>query len=253
LTYFDLRRPALDALRLEETGHRAVLIASAKPNVDFCEREKEAARAVNVLGTLELIRQVSRTSMQVIFLSSDYVFEGRTGQYDDAAEVKPTTEYGRQKAFVEKELPSLSDNFLILRLSKIFGLEKGDRTLLDDLACSLHSGRTVRVARDQVFCPTFVGDLVGAIQAIQARGLKGLLNVCSPEACPRHTVARLLAAAMRVDSALVESIGLHDIPAMANRPLDTSMKCSRLNREVGVSFRPLQASVRAVAENWTRG
>lgn len=118
LTYFDIRQTALDLLRLEETGHRAVLIASAKPNVEFCEREKEAARAVNVLGTIELIRQISRTSLQVIFLSSDYVFEGRAGQYDDNAETQPTTEYGRQKVQVEKELPSLTDNYLILRLSK---------------------------------------------------------------------------------------------------------------------------------------
>ena len=250
LTYFDIRKTALDSLRLEETGHLAVLIASAKPNVEFCEREKEAAYAVNVLGTIELIRQISRTSLQVIFLSSDYVFEGRTGQYDDDAQTCPTTEYGRQKAQVEKELPALTDNYLILRLSKIFGTDKGDRTLLDDIACSLSSGRRVRVARDQIFCPTDVSDLVRAIQAIQSRDLRGVLNVCNPESCSRHSIARSLAGALRVDSTLVESIGLHDIPAMAGRPLNTSMKCSRLSREAGASFQPLQASVEIVAKNW---
>jgi dTDP-4-dehydrorhamnose reductase len=253
LTQFDIRQPALGALRLEESGHRAVLIASAKPNIEFCEREREAAYAVNVQGTIELIRQVSRTSMQVIFISSDYVFEGRTGQYDDGAEMGPTTDYGRQKAFVEKELPALTDNHLILRLSKIFGTEKGDRTLLDDIASSLSQGRRVRVARDQIFSPTHVGDIVRAVQAIQSQGLRGVLNVCSPESCSRHSVAQSLAQAMRVDPALVEAIGLHDIPAMANRPLNTSMKCSRLGREAGVVFRPLQESIDAVVKNWAPG
>src|SRR6185295_6282774 len=122
LLFFDIRRPAVQSLRLEENGYRAVLIAAAKPNINFCETEKDAAYAVNVRGTLELIRQLGRTSLQVIFLSSDYVFEGDTGGYADDTETRPTTEYGRQKAYVEREVPSLTDNFLILRLSKIYGV-----------------------------------------------------------------------------------------------------------------------------------
>ena len=250
LTHMDIRTPVLELLRLEESGHRAVLIASAKPNVDFCEKEREAAYAVNVQGTIELIRQISRTTMKVIFLSSDYVFDGRTGQYDDLAAVGPTTEYGRQTALVEKELPSLTDNFLILRLSKIFGISKGDRTLLDEMAGSLASGRRVRVARDQIFCPTFVGDLVRAIQAVQSLDLKGVVNVCSPESCSRFGVAQALTRAMSANSGLVEPIGLHDIPDMASRPLNTSMKCSRLNHEVGLTFGAFQSYVDAVAKNW---
>lgn len=251
LEHFDIRQGAFNLLRLEETGHRAVLIASAKPNIEFCEREKEAAYAVNVRGTIELVRQVALTSMQVIFLSSDYVFEGRTGEYDDHAEIGPTTEYGRQKALVERELPSLTDNYLILRLSKIFGIEKQDKTLLDDIANSLTMGRSVRAATDQVFCPTYIGDLVRAIQATQQRGLKGVLNMCNPESCSRYFVAQGMAQALHIDSTFVKPIKLHDIPEMAGRPLNTSMKCSRLNREVGVSFQTLQASMDAVADLWT--
>lgn len=118
------------------------------------------------------------------------------------------------------------------------------------MAGSLTSGRRVRAARDQIFCPTDVGDLVNAIQAIQSRGLKGILNVCNPESCSRYNIAQSLAKALQADSSLVESIGLHDIPSMAGRPLNTSMKCSRLSREVGISFQPLQASVETVAKNW---
>jgi dTDP-4-dehydrorhamnose reductase len=250
LTHFDLRQPDLAALRLEESGHRAVLIASAKPNIDFCEREKEAAHAVNVSGTLSLIRQIAKSSMQVIFLSSDYVFDGRAGQYDDDAPTNPTTEYGRQKALVEHELPALTDNYLILRLSKMFGLEKGDRTLLDDLASSLAAGRRVRVARDQIFCPTYIGDLVTAIQAIQDLGLTGTLNLCNPASWSRLGVAQALAETMGADSSLVEPVNLHDVPAMAGRPLNTSMQISRFRREVGGSFQPLASSIHQAARNW---
>lgn len=252
LRSFDIRRPDLTTLQLEETGHRAVLIASAKSNVAFCDREKEAAYAVNVKGTLELVRQIGRTSMQLIFLSSDYVFDGRTGSYDDCAELNPTTEYGRHKAIVEKEIPSLSDNYLILRLSKIFGIQKGEGTLLDEIAGNLAGGRRVLAARDQVFCPTYVEELIPIVLTIQSRDLRGVMNVCSPEAWSRCDMAIRMASAMRVDPGLVEPILLHDLPGMASRPLNISMVCSRLSREVGGTFTPLENCIEQLAANWTR-
>jgi dTDP-4-dehydrorhamnose reductase len=253
LAAFDIRRPELASLKLEEKGYGAVLIASAKPNIAYCEEHREEAYAVNVRGALELVRQVGRTSMQVIFISSDYVFEGMSGRYGDEATTRPTTEYGRQKALVERELPSLAPNYLILRLSKIFGLEKGDRTLLDEIAGRLVGGDEVRAATDQVFCPTSVHDLVRAILAIQARGLRGVLNVCSPERWSRYDVCRAVAGALKIDSGRVKPVSLGEVPGMAGRPLDTSMTCPRLALEVGASFVPLSDALRRVASNWRPG
>ena len=250
LTFFDIRKPDLAALRLEETGHKAILISSAKANVSYCEQQLDAARAVNVEGTLELIRQAGRTSLQVIFFSTDYVFEGIQGPHDDDAPLRPTTEYGRQKVAVETALPSLVKNYLVLRLSKIFATEKGDRTLLDDIASNLAEGRVVRAARDQIFCPTYAGDLVQAVHGIQARGLQGAMNVAHPRRWSRADVAIAMARSLQANPALVEVISLYDIPAMAGRPRDTSMACSRLMREVGPTFHPLETFIERVAANW---
>ncbi len=250
LTFFDIRKPDLAALRLEATGHKAILISSAKPNIGYCEEHQEAARAVNVEGTLELIRQAGRTSLQVIFFSTDYVFGNRPGPHDDDEAPRPTTEYGRQKAAVEEAIASLAENHLVLRLSKIFTAVKGDRTLLDDIASSLAAGRVVRAARDQIFCPTYVEDLVQAVGGIQAKGLRGRMNVANPARWSRADAAIAMAKAMRVDPSLVEVISLYDIPSMAGRPLDTSMACPRLIREVGPTFQPLETFIERVAANW---
>ena len=249
LTPFDIREPDLAALRLEETGHRALLIAAAQPSVHRCEEQKVATRDVNVKGTLELIRQAGRASLPVIFLSSDYVFSG-PGPHDDGAAASPATEYGRQKALVEKEIPALAERYLILRLSKIFGLEKGDGTLLDDLARSLSEGREVLAAEDQLFCPTLVDDLSAAILAIQERGLNGTLNVSGPEIWSRYRLATETARALRADAARIKRISLHDLPSMAGRPLDTSMTCSRLGKETEASFTPIGACIERVAARW---
>jgi dTDP-4-dehydrorhamnose reductase len=252
LTPFDIRDPRLAALRLEETGHRAVLIASAKPNIAYCEENREAAYAVNVAGTLELARQVARTSMQVIFLSSDYVFEGQHGPHDDDHALAPTMEYGRQKAEVEHALPTLAPNHLVLRLSKIYGVQKGDGTLLDEMAALLAAGKPVRAARDQVFCPTRIDELVTAVDGIQGKGLRGVINVCNPERWARADIALALAESMATERSLVKVISLYDIPAMRGRPLDTSMHTSRLTREIGARFTPLREDVARLAQLWRK-
>jgi dTDP-4-dehydrorhamnose reductase len=250
-TPFDIRTPNLLPLRLEDSGHQAVLITSAKSNINYCTHEKDAAYAVNVAGTLEFIRLIGRTSLALIFLSTDYVFQGTTGGYDDNAPTGPTTEYGRQKAQVEKEIPSLVDNYLILRPSKVYGIQKQDRTLLDEMAQSFVDGKPIQAAADQYFCPTLVTDLVHAVHAIQARSLHGVLNVCSPERWSRYEIGVALAAAMNLSAdRLVKRVNLDDIPTMKGRPLNTSMVCSRLQKETTCSFTPLRASIDHVAANW---
>ncbi len=217
---------------------------------DIREPGLEAAYAVNVKGTLELARQVGCTRMQVIFLSSDYVFGGEAGPHDDDHPVRPTTEYGRHKAQVERELPSLAANHLVLRLSKIYGVQKGDRTLLDEMAALLAGGKEIRAAYNQVFCPTNVGDLVRVVRQIQDNGLQGIVNACNPERWSRFDIALALAKAMQAERSLVKPISLYDIPAMAGRPLDTSMKSSRLASALQPRFVPLGDDIERVAALW---
>ncbi|MBI4179189.1 SDR family oxidoreductase [bacterium] len=254
LVKFDLHHPDICPLRLEETGHRAVFICAAKSGVTDCEDGPEASYSVNVTGTLDVIRQVGRTSMQVIFPSSDYVFDGRGGRYDDGHPTAPETEYGRQKAAVERALPSLSKNFLVLRLSKIFGTTRGDGTLLDEMAAGLAAGLNITAAPDQYFCPLHVDDFLKAADAVQVRQLTGVMNVAGRERLSRYDLAIRLAGKMNVDSARVRPVRLHDIPSMKGRPRDTSMVCSRLTSEAGFSeITPLSESIRKVAENWKEG
>lgn len=247
---FDLIAPDISKLHLEETAHQAVVIAAAQPNVSACERNPRETGAVNVDGTLSLIQQLGRASLKVVFLSSDHVFDGASGGYDDTAALNPRTEYGRQKMMVEREIPNLVKDYLILRLSKIYGVCKGDRTLLDEMASVLSAGGEVVAARDQRFQPTLVNDIVRAVLAIQGRECRGVMNVCNPQVWSRIQIAEMLASAMGKAPSLIREVSLHDIPSMAKWPLDTTMFCSRLNREVGISFTPLQDAIACVAANW---
>lgn len=249
LEIFDLRSdPA--ALNLAERGYEEVIIAGARSLVGDCQNNPEETYEVNVTGTLRFIEHCRASNIRIIFLSSDYVFPGTTGGYTEDSTPGPTTEYGRQKWAVEQQLAEWGGDTLVVRLSKIYGLRKGDGTLLDELVDNLIHNRPVRVANDQFFSPTWVGDVVGALKAILSRKLRGTIHLCSPEPASRHMLAQALTKELQTDPELVEGIGLHEYPGMAYRPLDTSMKANRLKSETAYSFLTLQSAVEKIAEAW---
>lgn len=250
--HLDLLDPDIAQLRLSETGHKEALILSAISKIDKCEKEKEITRKVNVEGTLELIRQLVKEGIKPIFFSSDYVFDGITGNYADDAPTNPITEYGRQKAEVEAAIGETSKgNYLVVRLSKVFSLKKGDGSLLDEMAGILASGGIVRAAFDQIFCPTLLSDVVNAVAFLQMKGITGIVNVCSAEPWSRYDLALTLAKSIGIDSSRICRISLDDIGFKTTRPKNTSMIPKRLLSGTCIKFTPILEYIEQTASNWS--
>ncbi len=253
LAHYDLGEACATRLPLQENGVEAAIIAAGISG-GACGEHPGEARAVNVDGTLTLIRELWGQNVLPVSLSSDNVFDGllATGGYADEGAVAPTTEYGRQKSEVERFLADSGRPFLAVRLSKVFSLERGDGTLLDEMAQSLMAGHAVRAAFDQVFCPTLREDVVRAVLELLAAGVRGLINVCSPEPLSRYALALQVAARLQCDSSLVERVSLDSIFPGERRPKRTVMKCRRLQEELQFNFTPMAGCIDTVAGNYLR-
>jgi dTDP-4-dehydrorhamnose reductase len=246
----DLSAPDISALKLKQTGHKDALILAGIAGIKECEEHPDATRKINVDGTLKLIEQLVNEGIKPVFFSTDYVFDGKCGAYSDTDRAFPVTEYGRQKAAVEAAIPLLcGENYLIVRLSKVFGLEKNDGTLLDEMAGKFHKGEVVKAAYDQIFCPTLLSNVVGAVSFLQSKGTKGTVNLCSPETWARYDLAVSLAEKMGKDTAKVKKISLDEVNAGIRRPKNTSMIASKVFNGKFV-FTPMSDCINIVAKNW---
>jgi dTDP-4-dehydrorhamnose reductase len=242
--FFDLAKPDIKKLRLREQGITSAIIASAITRISTCEKDSRTTRSINVDGTLELARQLHEEGIKVIVFSSDYVFDGITGHYDDFSPVNPLNEYGRQKAEVEMRLPVVCGwNCLIIRLSKVYSTVKGSSTLLDEMAAKLVHGDVVRAARDQIFCPTYIDDVVQIMMFLLTSDVMGIINVCSPEAVSRANLAAMIADALRIDIGCIQDIYLRDLGEPFERPKDTSMTSVRLSQCMQYDFKQLRTSI----------
>jgi dTDP-4-dehydrorhamnose reductase len=250
----DLGAPDVRPLRLRESGCEYAVIAAAVTGLARCEQERAYTRARNVEGTLELARQLAGEGVVPVYFSTDQVFDGRDGRYVDEAPANPLNEYGAQKAEVERRLPEVcGGRSLVVRLGKVFGLARGDRTLLDEMAGRLMHGQEVAAAHDQVLSPVLVDDVVRAVLALQAAGVTGVVHVCAPEVWSRFDLARAMARALGAPPSLVRGISLDDLNESFRRAKRTDLRCRRLNESINLEFRPMDACIGSVAEQYREG
>jgi dTDP-4-dehydrorhamnose reductase len=252
LLTLDLLDPDIRPLDLVKRGVTHAVIAAAVSGIAACERDPAVTRRINVEGTVSLARQLCENGIKVIALSSDYVFDGTTGDYSETSEVLPVNEYGRQKASMEKLLIENCDasRLLILRFSKVFDAIRGSGTLIDEMAGRLSRGKEVRAARDQIFCPTRIEDVVAIIAELIETDARGILHVCSPHKISRLELARATAEAFGADLSLLKDISLGDLEEEFKRPLNTSMTCERLKLYLDHPFKDIYESIEELKRNY---
>ncbi len=244
--HLDFSKPDMSDI---EKRYTHALILGGITKVASCEQDPEGTREVNVTGTLDLVRQLHEREIIPVFFSSDYVFSGDSGPYSETSHANPITEYGRQKAEVEAALDEITGGqHLVIRPGKVFSIEKGDGTFIDEMAGILHGGGTVKAAHDQMINPLLIDDLVRAVQLLIEKEATGLFQVCDGKTLSRYEIAVQLkeemgdAAAGRIERISIDDLGIR-------RPKDTSMDNTKA-REAGCTFTPLYDSIKLIAENY---
>ena len=251
LSHFDLSTPSIEKLKLKKTGHEAAIIVAALTKIKTCEEDKEKAKRINIDGTLSLINQLWDENILPIFFSSDHVFGEHTKHiFSEEDELGPVTEYGKTKATIETELKNSGKPFLIVRLGKVLGLQKGDNTLLDEMAGLLIKGKLVRAAYDQILNPICLEEVVSGILDCQRAGLRGVVNMCSSESWTRYDLALAMAEALGCDRGLVERISLDDLSQGYRLPKNITLSNHRLRYLTAFNPSPVSEYIRKTSLNW---
>ena len=139
-----------------------IVLAAAYTNVDDCESHPDLAFAVNREGAVNVAQAAKSTGARLLFLSSDYVFDGKkTSPYETDDARNPQSVYGRSKAEAETRLLEVLPQCCIARTSWLFGA--GGKCFPDTILKLAESRPSLNVVDDQRGCPTYTVDLARAI------------------------------------------------------------------------------------------
>jgi len=153
-----------------------IVLAAAYTDVDGCESNQELAFSVNRDGAVNVAEAAKRTGAKVLFLSSDYVFDGtKTSPYEIDDARNPQSIYGRSKAEAEVRLLEVLPQCCILRTAWMFGT--GGKCFPDTILKLAANRPALNVVNDQRGCPTYSVDLARAIIELCRKGATGMVHV----------------------------------------------------------------------------
>ena len=214
-----------------------IINAAAATNVDWCETHREAAWKINVVGVENLVEAARKVGAKLIHLSTDYVFDGKSGPYAEDAKPNPISYYGKGKLASENAVRTGGITHAIVRTIVLYGNGiqiKNNFPLW--VISSLRAGQRIRCVDDQISNPTHVSDLAGAIVKIFELERTGLYHVCGRETINRYDFALKVAQVFGLDGSLVDRIKTSDLAQPAPRPMVTGFVTLKAETELGVKL-----------------
>jgi dTDP-4-dehydrorhamnose reductase len=193
----DIRDPKQISDVLERTRPDWIVLAAAYTDVDGSEKNPEHAFDVNYRGTLNVAQAAKQFGSRLLFLSTDYVFDGaKNSPYETNDPRAPLSIYGRSKAEAEVQLSQVLPESCILRTSWLFGI---DGKCFPDTILKLAASRpAIDVVDDQRGSPTYAGDLARAIIQLCRADAKGIVHATNRGNCSWFEFAGDIVAAAGV-------------------------------------------------------
>ena len=178
----DLRSEA--QVRKAVAQHRPewIVLAAAYTDVDGCESNRDLAFAVNSQGAAVVARAAAEIGSRLLFLSTDYVFDGsKTTPYEIDDRAAPRTVYGQTKAEAEARIREILSQYCILRTSWVFGV--GGRCFPDTILKLAATQQELDIVNDQRGCPTYTVDLARSIVQLCRAGATGIVHATNRGDC----------------------------------------------------------------------
>lgn len=179
--------------------------------------------ATNTNGAAHVALAAQASGARLIHLSSDALFSGAQGVYDEHAAPDPITPYGASKAAAETAVRAIAPDAAIVRTSLIIGDEpyKHVQMVLDMSAGT----RTDALFTDEIRCPVDVGDLAAALLELIDLPYAGVLNVAGTDALSRYDLGVLIARRWGVDAGTLR--GISTIESGLRRPTNVRLDTRR--------------------------
>ncbi len=252
LLFLDItdKQNVADVLALVEPD--VVVQSAAQPWVDFCEQKPEESYSVNVIGAQHVIDWCASHGKRYISVSTDYIFDGKKGNYVEDAIPSPLNVYGKHKLLVEQYIQEkLGVLGLICRTTTVYGWEKAGKNFLAKFVEALRAGREFTVPKDQFATPTHVDDLSHAIITLIEKHTSGVYHTAGPTYMSRVAFAEEIASVFGFDKRLIKGVSTPELKQPANRPLLGGLDCTKIQQEFGVVFREPRVALEAMKEQQT--
>ncbi|MHA1733717.1 MAG: dTDP-4-dehydrorhamnose reductase [Promethearchaeota archaeon] len=250
----DLTKPAEVSSVLEGVNPDVVLLTAAMTDVDGCERNPELAFQVNRDGPAAVARACRKLNARLVFLSTDFVFDGEKGeQYVEEDVPNPVSVYGRTKLEAEEAIRDSGCDALVCRTSVLYGWQHPgqNQNFASWLVSKLGGGETVRIVTTQYNTPTFGDNLAECLGRMVNFTGQHTYHTVGSSCVSRYEFALELAGAFGFPRENV--VPIDEFPQDARRPAYGCLSNAKASRDFGVHFSTVLEGFEAMRGQSPRG
>ncbi len=233
---------------------RHILLPASSTNVDYCENHPEETYNTNVTGIENVIDAARLLRSQIVFFSTDYIFDGVSGPYDENSLPNPVCEYGKQKIAAEHLILSNISNAMVVRTTVVYSWEPQGKNFLVRLLKALRDGIEIQAPMDQIGTPTYAPSLATAVIQLIDLGHRGIYHLAGMERTTRYEFAREAAAVFGLDERLIHPVETKTLSQPARRPLNAGLISYKLDirlREHLIGYRDGLRRMRLEYDRWS--
>jgi len=223
----DLKNYEMISSVLTEIKPDVVIHLGAMTGVDICEKEKTSASEINTKATEIIAKECSKLNSFLVYVSTDYVFDGNFGMYKEDDVANPLGFYGKSKLEGEKAVQNFSTNWCIARTSTPFGLHPTKKSFPMWVIENLQKQKQIDVLIDQFTSPTYIPNLSRMLIEISERRITGIIHAAGASKISRYQMASMVSDKLNLDGTLLKQISMNKMKWVAQRPKDSSLDVSR--------------------------
>lgn len=216
---------------------QVIINVAAYTDVDGCERNKEEAFRVNSEGMRHIALGAQRCGAKVVYLSTDYVFDGKKGEpYLEEDAPHPLNIYGESKLRGEHYVQELTQDGLIIRTQWLFG--KYGKNFVYAILKQAQEKEVLSIVNDQTGSPTYTRDLSKAICALVQKEAQGIFHVSNEGSCSWFVFAQEILRHAGIRGVKTIPITSEELDRPARRPSYSVFNTEKFMKKTGWKLRP---------------
>lgn len=226
-----------------------VVNCAAVSSVTDCADDRERCWTVNAAAVETLAHECRQVGARLVHLSTDFIFDGEDGPYDESGRPDPVNYYGRSKLAGENAVRASGlGSWAIVRTVLVYGTGRdlSRSNLVLWVTESLRRGETIQVVNDQYRTPTYVLDLAAGIERLIHFEKDGVYHLSGREFVSVYDIAQTVADVYGLDDSLIEPVPSDHFEDAIERPLRTGFIILKAETELGYSPRSLREGLRAL-------
>lgn len=227
-----------------------IIHTAAMTNVDQCETEKEACWKQNVDAVKYIVQAAEKTKAFLIHLSTDFIFDGKNGPYDENAKAAPLSYYGESKLAAEKIVLKCKTKWTIARTVLVYGVayDMSRSNIILWVKKSLEEKKNIQVVNDQWRTPTLAEDLAMGCYLIMENESTGIYNISGKDFLTPYQMAIKAADYFKLDKSLITKSDSTKFTQPAKRPPKTGFIIDKAINNLGYDPHSFDEGIRLVAE-----